>query len=382
MAEILDVLQALATEVALREGIADRIGKMERDIETFAATVRTLAVELGVAEDDGAHRLYRQLAERLAVAREAESGLREDSARRAGLHDERTELAGEQAALQARIDTMAGHFSVTTLDEVEERLAAGARRTALEAEIERLGREIADSLGTGDIAAVETDLAGIDRQALAAEIEALRPEAEALDDETKRAYAACSAAEERLASLGSDGEAARLAAARRTVLIEIEEGARRYLELRLGALATDQALRLYRDRHQSSMMQKASEAFRELSRGNYRALSAQRDGQRETLVALGVDGSSKEAGDMSKGTQFQLYLALRVAGYQEYAASRPPVPFIADDIMESFDEERSAEALTQLAAMARSGQVIYLTHHQHICDIARSVCPTVRLHGL
>jgi uncharacterized protein YhaN len=139
---------------------------------------------------------------------------------------------------------------------------------------------------------------------------------------------------------------------------------------------------LYRDRHQSSMMKKASEAFVRLSRGNYRNLAAQRDGQRDVLVAIGADGSSKEAQKLSKGTQFQLYLALRVAGYQESAAARTPVPFIADDIMESFDEDRSEEAIAQLSIMAKTGQVIYLTHHKHICEIAQSVCQTVSLHGL
>jgi len=47
---------------------------------------------------------------------------------------------------------------------------------------------------------------------------------------------------------------------------------------------------------------------------------------------------------MSKGTRFQLYLALRVAGYHEFASSRRPVPFIADDIMETFDDFRAEEA--------------------------------------
>jgi hypothetical protein len=32
--------------------------------------------------------------------------------------------------------------------------------------------------------------------------------------------------------------------------------------------------------------------------------------------------------------------------------------------------------------MARVGQVIYLTHHQHLCEIARRVCPGVRIHEL
>ena len=77
---------------------------------------------------------------------------------------------------------------------------------------------------------------------------------------------------------------------------------------------------------------------------------------------------------MSKGTRFQLYLALRVAGYHEFARSRTPVPFIADDIMETFDDYRAEEAFRLLGEMATVGQVIYLTHHQHLCDIAQRIC--------
>jgi hypothetical protein len=71
--------------------------------------------------------------------------------------------------------------------------------------------------------------------------------------------------------------------------------------------------------------------------------------------------------------------ALRIAGYHELAKSRPPVPFIADDIMETFDDVRAEHAFGLLGDMAQKGQVIYLTHHQHLCDIALSACPGARL---
>ena len=96
-------------------------------------------------------------------------------------------------------------------------------------------------------------------------------------------------------------------------------------------------------------------------------------------MAQSAGGGAKLAADLSKGTRFQLYLALRIAGYHELAQSRTPVPFIADDIMETFDDDRSAEAFSLLSDMSRTGQVIYLTHHRHLCDIARSVCPQVQV---
>ena len=71
-----------------------------------------------------------------------------------------------------------------------------------------------------------------------------------------------------------------------------------------------------------------------------------------------------------------------MAGYHEFARIRPPVPFIADDIMETFDDLRAEEALGLLANMGKVGQVIYLTHHRHLCEIARRTCPGVRIHQL
>ena len=46
------------------------------------------------------------------------------------------------------------------------------------------------------------------------------------------------------------------------------------------------------------------------------------------------------------------------------------------------DKVRAEEAFRLFAKMAEVGQVIYLTHHRHLCDIAKRVCPDVRVHQL
>lgn len=58
------------------------------------------------------------------------------------------------------------------------------------------------------------------------------------------------------------------------------------------------------------------------------------------------------------------------------------LPFIADDIMETFDEPRSEEVFRLLTEIASIGPVIYLTHHRHLCDMAQKVLPSVRIHEL
>ena len=50
--------------------------------------------------------------------------------------------------------------------------------------------------------------------------------------------------------------------------------------------------------------------------------------------------------------------------------------------METFDNFRAEEALRLFAEMGKLGQVIYLTHHRHLAEIAKEVCPEARVHEL
>ena len=123
-----------------------------------------------------------------------------------------------------------------------------------------------------------------------------------------------------------------------------------------------------------AMMEKVSDAFVRITRGAFRALAAANQQFGILPGRIRADGSSIVASKMSRGTRFQLYLALRIAGYDEFAKYRETLPFFADDVLEPFDNERSAETFLLLHEMSKRGQVVYLTHHRHLCGIAKSVC--------
>ena len=209
-----------------------------------------------------------------------------------------------------------------------------------------------------------------------------RQDLDPLQSAQEDSHAAYHEAGAALAAVGGDDEVARLEEARQTCLIEVEEGARAHLRARLGLVAVEDALRRYRDTHRSGMMTRASDAFRTITGGAYAGLTTQPEGTREVLVALPAAGGSKQATQLSDGTRAQLYLALRIAGYHEFVAQNGPVPFIADDIMESFDDARARATLGLLAEMSGLGQVIYLTHHEHMRDLANAACAGVRIHEL
>ncbi len=76
---------------------------------------------------------------------------------------------------------------------------------------------------------------------------------------------------------------------------------------------------------------------------------------------------------MSDGTRDQLYLALRLATLEWRLKTSEPLPFIVDDILINFDDERSRAALVVLANLSQRNQVILFTHHQTIVEQAESL---------
>lgn len=365
-----------------RSGLADRIAKMEQDQAAFAGELALVAQKLGISARGIVMETYRDLCTRVEQARTGAELLADRTKR---LEDARRRAADIEA--QTRIDAahraeMTALFEVETLNEVAERLRAVEQRAGLREQVGALTRELVEAVGVRSIEEVEALLQGMDRSWLEQQLGELKARFNDLDQRSRELFTAHSKATERVEAIGGDDAVARIEQERRTLLLEIEEKARAYFRLRAGTVAAEAALRTYRERHRSAMMKRASEAFVTMSRGAYSGLAAQPERDSEILIAKAADGTSKVASDLSRGTRFQLYLALRVAGYLEFAKARRPVPFVADDIMETFDDLRAEEAFRLFGEMAKVGQVIYLTHHQHLCGIAERVCPGTRIHEL
>jgi uncharacterized protein YhaN len=82
-------------------------------------------------------------------------------------------------------------------------------------------------------------------------------------------------------------------------------------------------------------------------------------------------GQSVSVDGMSDGTCDQLYLALRLALLESYLSEHEPIPFIVDDILIQFDDERAVASLNALAKLSKKTQVIFFTHHEHLVELAR-----------
>jgi uncharacterized protein YhaN len=281
------------------------------------------------------------------------------------------------------LDEIMARFDVPDRDTMRDSIKTAREKARIAAAVcdheERLRGEF-DGRGIADI---ESELSDCNADRLQAEASELDAEVARHAEEEKERHHAMRMAEQAVSNVGTDEKAAELAEERRVLLLQIEDETRRYLRLKAGAAAAEASLRLYRDAHRSAMMRNAARTFRHITGGRFADLQSQPGNDGETLVAIRSEGGSLTVDAMSDGTRDQLYLALRLAGHKEFAGSREPLPFIADDIMQSFDDVRARASFEALAEAARIGQVIYLTHHAHLRDMAREALgDAIRIHEL
>lgn len=380
---VLDQLAELSRSLQEREDLQLRIDKMEADRANFLVEVIAVAVEADEPTKDGEpEQLATRLAERLERAertRETKASLGNELKR---LKEAREILDTEISAHERRKNEVLGVFGVATLSEVVERDELLRERDGLRTTVAELEERVVAELAVDGFDQARSILDAIDFDSLAVEKAEGEQRLRQFDEIIQQQLIRQTRAADKLDAIGGDSAVARLDAERRTTLLEIEEKATRYIELKLGIMSAGNALRLYRESHRSGMMARASDAFKLMTRGQYSGLTTQPVKGGEVLIAVQGDGQSKVTDALSKGARFQLYLALRLAGYYEFAQFRPSVPFIADDIMETFDHIRSEEVFRLFGEMANTGQVIYLTHHKHLCEIAKAVVPQSTIHQL
>jgi uncharacterized protein YhaN len=75
---------------------------------------------------------------------------------------------------------------------------------------------------------------------------------------------------------------------------------------------------------------------------------------------------------LSTGRRDQLFLALRLAAIEGHLENGEPLPVIVDDILIQFDDEAAAATFQVLADLSLRTQVLFLTHHEHLLDVARA----------
>lgn len=369
-------------------GLTRQIDGMNRDRDAFMARVTPLAALVGAPDTQPALEIFRAVHAAVADAEEA-----------ANLHKKLTDaiVESEKAQVTAistltiqdnQIRKLAEAFSsdieTETLQDLRDAVNRGKQAIDLRATIAKLTTALVAGLGVRTRADAETALAAMPLDAARAEFATVNDELPGVNTAFEAAIARRSTARDALYRVQGDADVAERVAKQRTIEMEMQDGTMRYLEDRFSQMLAERAIRRYRDTHRGGMLVATEAAFHTLTNGSYAGLSTQADGASEVLLATrSTDGSAKQVSEMSKGTKFQLYLALRAAAYEQVAAGGTILPFFCDDIFETFDEPRTTAACGLMRQIGQRGQAIYLTHHRHVVEIAQQLCgDDVKVHDL
>jgi uncharacterized protein YhaN len=170
------------------------------------------------------------------------------------------------------------------------------------------------------------------------------------------------------AGRNAEAAAAERAAANADILSIAESWLRRAAAARLGALAIER----HRSKVQDPLVALAGSLFSEATNRAFAGLAIDYDDDDQpTLVTRRSSGETVSIDGLSEGTRDQLFLSLRLALLAQRTSE--PVPFIVDDLLTSFDEERTGATLRLLAAAGQKHQIILFTHHRHVAEIGMSI---------
>jgi uncharacterized protein YhaN len=377
--ELLDLYNELDNEQQSSARLRLRLREMQDEIAMFRTAATELAARLApdLATDDAfavVQALRQKLNEHRALANQHETlaaALKRADTALTRQQKQRDDCRGELDTVLAMIgsESVEAAQSRVALAQEHARMVEAVRRGERDLHEKGDGRPLAqlraeiESIPVDDIPAAieavqaEHDAANHDAQALAARVATTQREM----DEQARADTATQAA--------TDQQAA-VAALRRIT----EEATL----MHLAALLLDASLTQVEIAGTSGMLARIAELFSTITGGAYTRLEVDDPGDGSAgLIAVHRDFADerKRVTDLSEGERDQLFLALRLAAIEDHVATAPPLPFVCDDILQTFDDDRATAAMQALVLLSESVQVILLSHHRHLAALSQRLAP-------
>ena len=324
-----------------------QIGQATDDAKSFAQRVHELCgraaqelIELPAPEAATALRRRLDDAKKTSVLQVELQSQQEQRSKE--LHDAQQEYQQvanrlAQLCVLAKVDS---HESLATVEAESEAFATCCERLeALESQLNVLTDD-------GQISSIVTEIDGRSADELAAEAAAIDDQIRQVEQEYQDAYAVLHEREQSLQAADGGSDAAEADQKALDILSNVQTDAEMYIKYCLASAMLREQIERHRAENQDPLLQRATQLFRELTCGAYTRLRTEYNEQYLPYL-VGVRAATDTCVDvdgMSDGTRDQLYLALRLAYIYSRIAKSEPLPFIVDDILVHFDNERGCHA--------------------------------------
>ncbi len=367
---VINDIQNLFEKIGLAQEHRGRIAGIEEGTTRFAEAAVELAATVAPEwQDASPFEAADAMLQQLKQASHDDTLHREHTDQLHKAQQRLTDAQREMEVAAAHLKSLCKEAGCQTTEELTAVEEKSNERRSVQQQLREIDERMSEYAGGADL---ETFLAATRQQNLE-ELETQRPrlkeEIATLKRELQDVDQAIGSTKTELARFDGRADAAEAAEESQFLVSQIRDQVQQYARLKLAAAVLQQAITRYRDRHQSRVLSRASELFKELTCGSFSQLKPVDDDGKLVLTGIRNNKEVRVEG-MSDGSCDQLYLALRLASLENYLDDHPPVPFIADDILVSFDDRRAAAALKVLARLAQRTQVIFFTHHQHLHKVA------------
>lgn len=367
----IDVAEQVLSQLTQADNLRQReIQVMQQELADFEAAAEALASVLDRAGED-AFAWMQALMQRLQRAREVQQA--------------RTRLSNEILSSEAKVrdadaalaTTRASLSSLYALARSEDhivlrsQIADSDRRRALNAELQQHRQAI---LKDGDGLSLNDLLVACDAvvpETMKSRLDELDTQLSTLVGQQTRLATELAQAQAEVDKVKGGADAAQAESKRLESLAQLGNAAERYMTVSAGHRLLRWAIDRYRERKQGPLLQRASELFSRLTLGGFARLVPDFEVTPPRLIAVRTTSERVGIEGLSEGTRDQLFLALRLAALEMQIDGDRPLPFIADDLFVNFHDSRSRAGLAALGALAQKTQVIFLTHHEHLVEVAR-----------
>ena len=370
--ETFDQLLAFFDKFDQSEDLRKRIFGMDQVAEKFEKKVFEFADGIGFKRDgQEASTIAAQLNRDLNEAREARASLKKIETQGKEIKGETEDADITIRTAHEQLASLRDQAGVETDEELESAGEGSRKKRELQEKLDTLEQELTRN---GDGLSIQE----LEKEASESDIDTIEGERERVSSELKELQANRDTFRDQRQTLqteikAKDGSAIAANASEEAEqqLATMVSGVEQYLRLKIAALILEQRIEDYRKKNQAPVLARAGELFSKLTLGSYANLRDELDdGGKPILLGVRPNDIEVSVDGMSDGTRDQLYLSLRLATLEQHLSKGEPMPFVVDDILIGFDDNRTRVCLEVLAELAFSTQVLLFTHHRRVLELA------------
>lgn len=374
---LLDLVASFSQQIRDASSLRTRIGQIDQSNAQFVTYISDLTARLStdltsLPADQAAAELYARF--QRATKADGQRDILKDQ-----LDSERESLRNAATTIddmQRELSALCAEAQCSSADQLPETERRSEEKQRTDSEIESTEAQLRSLSAGQSLSDFVAQAQSLDADTIEPRIYQLDGEIEELNRELKNELGErIGATRTVLKQMDCSAGAAEAAEEAQDLAARIASDAEEYARLKLAYVILGKAIERYREAHQVPILQRASQLFSDLTVGSFSGLREDFDdnGDPELFVVRAATNQPVKVKHMSDGAADQLYLAVRLAWLENFLSKHEAIPFIVDDVLIRFDDDRAVATLKALAKLSSQTQILFFTHHRHLLNRAREV---------